>query len=202
MAEIYRPVPDRQDPDCREAAHSRDSRIEPISFTTMPRMTASWPALCAIVLLAGTASAVPPGSEAAGEALALCDLATSGTADDRGPLLERGVALARAAVAADSRDARAYLALFCNLGRRVQTEAFLFAHVGDVLRAVEALDTAVALAPDDADIAAAKGALLVRLPRFLGGDPAAGERWLRRALVLDPLQRTARDYLTELGTAP
>lgn len=169
-------------------------------------MSRTWastlPALCAVLALAGTAFAVPPGSEAAAEALALCGLAASSGAGDRDALLDRGVALARDAVGADPRDARAHLALFCNLGRRLQTQAFPFAHVGDVMRAIEALDAAVTLAPDDADVAAAKGAMLVRLPRLLGGDPAAGERWLRRALALDPFHRQARDYLVELGVDP
>jgi Flp pilus assembly protein TadD len=40
--------------------------------------------------------------------------------------------------------------------------------------------------------------VLANLPPFLGGDPAAAEQWLRRALVLDPHNRDARDYLADV----
>src|SRR6185436_14039748 len=46
-----------------------------------------------------------------------------------------------------------------------------------------------AIAADDGDGLAGKGALLLNLPRLLGGDAAEGERLVRRALAIDP------DYL-------
>ena len=42
------------------------------------------------------------------------------------------------------------------------------------------------LAPDYPAALAAKGEMLVELPRLLGGDPREGERLLRRAVALDP----------------
>ena len=44
----------------------------------------------------------------------------------------------------------------------------------------------LALAPDYPAALAAKGEMLVELPRLLGGDPQEGERLLRRAVALDP----------------
>jgi hypothetical protein len=41
----------------------------------------------------------------------------------------------------------------------------------------------------------AKGALLIELPRFFGGDADEGEAWLRRALAIAPGHATARAYL-------
>jgi hypothetical protein len=59
----------------------------------------------------------------------------------------------------------------------------------------------LALAPNDAEALAAKGALLIRLPRWLGGDRREAELWLRRALAVDPANATARTYLDEIGIA-
>jgi Tfp pilus assembly protein PilF len=52
------------------------------------------------------------------------------------------------------------------------------------------VDRTLELAPDFSDALAGKGALLLNLPRLLGGDAAEGERLLRRALEIDA------DYLT------
>jgi cytochrome c-type biogenesis protein CcmH/NrfG len=147
----------------------------------------------ATLALARAAAAQPSATSATEEAVALCRLAA-----DPGPgqvgLLTRGLAIAEAAVRADPGDGRAHFAVFCNLGRRARAVGGAF-HPFEVARALHELDTAVRLAPDDPDVTAAKGAVLVDLPPLLGGDPAAGERWLRRALVLDPHNREARDYL-------
>jgi cytochrome c-type biogenesis protein CcmH/NrfG len=48
------------------------------------------------------------------------------------------------------------------------------------------IDIALALAPDYPAALAAKGEMLVELPRLFGGDPREGERLLRRAVALDP----------------
>ena len=60
----------------------------------------------------------------------------------------------------------------------------------------------MALAPNHAEALAAKGALLIKLPRWLGGDRREAEVWLRRALAVDPANATARAYLDELGLPP
>jgi cytochrome c-type biogenesis protein CcmH/NrfG len=144
--------------------------------------------------LAGVAAAQPSGTSAADQAIALCRLAARST-PERDETLARGLAIAEAAARADPRDGRAHFAVFCNLGRRAQALGGGVFHPFEVARALRELDAAVRLAPDDPDVAAAKGAVLVDLPAVLGGDPAAGERWLRRALVLDPHNREARAYL-------
>ncbi|MGH7785996.1 MAG: tetratricopeptide repeat protein, partial [Candidatus Binatia bacterium] len=59
-----------------------------------------------------------------------------------------------------------------------------------------ALDTALELAPHDADVLAAKGAMLLRLPRLLGGDVEEAERLLRAAVEADPTNNEARCYLS------
>jgi hypothetical protein len=64
-----------------------------------------------------------------------------------------------------------------------------------LFRLRRALDKTLDLAPDDADTLTAKGALLVRLPKLLGGDPGEAAVLLRRALVAEPENGTAKCYL-------
>jgi hypothetical protein len=158
------------------------------------------PVAVVVALLAGArpVAAVPPGSATADDAYRLCRAAEDETGEARLALLERGYELARAAVDADPRDARAQFALFCTLGRRIADGGIGLASPFEIFRAFRALDTAMDLAPDDPDLAAAKGALLVTLPRLLGGDAAEGEAWLRRALARDPEHGAARRYLADL----
>jgi hypothetical protein len=146
-------------------------------------------------ILAGAAGAVPPGQPAALDALAHCRSAERLEGGAQRDSLERGLALATAAVAADDRDAAAHFAVFCTLGRLVQLRGLNLLHPLEALRALGELDTALRLAPDDADVLAAKGATLMLLPRLLGGDPQAGREWLRRALARDPHHCAATAYL-------
>jgi hypothetical protein len=163
----------------------------------MPRIR-SLVALVLPLAMVGDAGALPPGSARAQEAFALCQVAEEQTGDARVGTLTQGLELAQAAVDADPRDALAQFALFCNGARRVQAAGVGIATSLALFRAMHALDAAVDLAPDDADVMAAEGALLVELPRFLGGDEARGERYLRRALELDPSQGAARGYLANV----
>jgi tetratricopeptide (TPR) repeat protein len=149
------------------------------------------------LLAAGDVGALPPGSSRAREAYALCRLAEQTSADGRVELLTRGIELAEAALAADRNDALAHFALFCNLGRRVQSEGVTFGGALATYRALRAIDTALELAPDDPDVVAAKGVLLLQLPAVLGGDEERGEQCLRRALTIDPNHGSARGYLDE-----
>jgi cytochrome c-type biogenesis protein CcmH/NrfG len=149
-------------------------------------------ACCAVLAARGALAADP---SAATQALALCQLAVQETGEARVEILTRGLALAEDAVRADPGDGRAHFAVFCNLGRRVQAAGVSVFHVLEIVRALDELDAAVRLAPDDPDVAAAKGAVLANLPPLLGGDASAGEQWLRRALALDPHHREARAYL-------
>src|SRR5581483_4872534 len=61
----------------------------------------------------------------------------------------------------------------------------------------QALDRTLELAPDFPDALVGKGAFLMSVPGFLGGDDEAGERLLRRALDIDPQYVGARLRLAE-----
>jgi len=60
------------------------------------------------------------------------------------------------------------------------------------------LDVTLELAPDDADSMVAKGALLLQLPRLLGGDATAAEDLLRHAVAIEPDNHTANCYLAQV----
>ena len=153
-----------------------------------------------VVLGAAVARAGQPApvSPATSEALALCDQA------DRVPVLERATVLARGldraeeAVRMDAQDAVAHFAVFCNLGKRLQMEQSgfrLFVPLAELSRARNELDVALRLVPDYAAALAAKGEMLVELPRLLGGDAREGELLLRRAAASDPDDRRIRGML-------
>lgn len=132
-------------------------------------------------------AADPPGSATSNESLAVCEQA--GNASDpaeKRRLLARGIALGEAAVAADERDAKAHFAIFCNLGKQMRLDGIGLASLVSVRRLRREIDRTVELAPDYADALVGKGALLLDLPRVLGGDAAEGERLVRAALRIDP----------------
>ena len=136
------------------------------------------------------------------ESLALCAAADRVAPDERLVLLARGLDLADAAVALAADSPRAHFAVVCNLGKATALASPGFGTFGAVRRLRREIDLTLALAPDDADALAAKGAFLIRIPRWLGGDRREAEIWLRRALAVDPLHTTARAYLDELVPAP
>lgn len=151
-------------------------------------------ALAPLTARAGT----PAGSALAHKALALCHSAAKLPADLRDATLRDGLAHAEAAVRADAADAVAHFAVFCNLGRRLETAGVSFGALRDVRHARRALDRSLELAPDFADAVAAKGTMLHRLPRVLGGDDAEAERLLRHAFALDPENVHTRVALAEV----
>jgi Flp pilus assembly protein TadD len=153
------------------------------------------------VLACAPASAVPPGSQMATEALAICEAAEHQTGDQRKESLERGLDLAEQAVEIDERDGRAHFALVCNLGKKMELAGIGLSQLVNLRRVRRSADAALAAAPDDADALAAKGALLLRLPRFFGGDRAEAEELLRRAVKAEPQNGTARCYLAQALTA-
>src|SRR5262245_57103813 len=63
--------------------------------------------------------------------------------------LDRAVAMAESAIAADETDARAYLGLSCALGRQLQIAGLSWRSFGRLQRVHEAMDKAAALAPED-----------------------------------------------------
>lgn len=155
--------------------------------------------LLALTLVPSTrAGAEPIGSAAAKESLVLCSHVDELPADDKSAALKRALQLAEDAVAADNQDAKAHFALFCNLGMQMQIDGVSFSSWSTFRRLRRELDTTLTLAPNDPDVLAAKGAMLLHLPRLLGGDPDAAEQLLRRALTIEPDNSAARRYLAEL----
>lgn len=158
----------------------------------------------ALPLLAPAAPAVADADDVdrrVDESLALCADADRIAPNERLPILARGLDLADSALARDPRSARAHFAVVCNLGKATGIAGIGFGTFGAVRRLRQEIDATLALAPNDAEALAAKGALLIKLPRWLGGDRREAERWLRRALAIDPTNTTARTYLDEIGIA-
>jgi tetratricopeptide (TPR) repeat protein len=148
--------------------------------------------------LAAPAGADETARPVAERALALCERVDRTPGLDQAERLaryEEGVRMSELAVAADPDDARAHLALFCNLGRQLDAGGLSWRAFGRIRRARAAIDRAHALAPDDADVLVAKGEMLRRLPRMLGGDPAEGLALLRRAVEIAPGHAAARLHL-------
>jgi len=111
---------------------------------------------------------------------------------ERGLVLRRGLDRAEDAVRSDPEDATAHLAVFCNLGRLLQLKRSaggLFGALGDLARARMEIDTALTLAPDNSAALAAKGMMLIELPRLLGGNEREGRALLARAVAIDPENR-------------
>jgi tetratricopeptide (TPR) repeat protein len=145
----------------------------------------------AIVFCAATAHADEPasGATAVREALACCEAADDVPVADRMPVLSHGLRRAEDAVEIDPRDAAAHFAMFCNLGKRAQMRRQAMgvtAMLVDLARARREIDEALKLSPSYPDALAAKGQMLIELPRLLGGDRVEGERLLRVAVGLVP----------------
>jgi hypothetical protein len=144
-----------------------------------------------------------PGSTRAHEALALCDASTQETDRQvRLALLDRGLAAAESAVREDEADAAAHFAVFCNLGRRLQLRAIGLLTLFDVRRVRREIDRTLELAPGSPGVLTAKGMMLLKLPRLLGGDASEGARLIRRALELAPEFAPARAALAAAGGTP
>jgi hypothetical protein len=144
-----------------------------------------------------TGAASEPAGGAAVTALTLCCEADHLRGAEKQRVLMRGLELAQDAAAADPSDAQAHFAVFCNLGKQVQSRALGLRDLGVIGHLRHELDTALALAPDDGEALTAKGAMLLELPWFLGGDARRGEEVLRTALIKDPTNAAARRYLSE-----
>jgi hypothetical protein len=157
--------------------------------------------LLIVLPVAGSASAAS-STRPALAALALCEAADALPKEERHLALARGLALAEAAVAENAADAKAHFAVFCTLAKQVQEAGVSLGALADVRRLRRELDLALGLDPSDPAALVAKGAMLVELPRWLGGDAGEGARLLRAALRLDPDNRAAREYLSRSPSAP
>jgi hypothetical protein len=141
--------------------------------------------------------AVPAGSPESIAALKQCDAIDVMADAERDAAIERGLTRAEATVAADARDARGHFAVVCYLGKRMERAGISFRQISDLRRLRRELDRTLELAPGDADALLAKGALLLKLPRLLGGDVDEAEVLLRQALVAEPDNTAVRCYLAE-----
>jgi len=125
------------------------------------------------------------GSDEARAALAACLATDAAPPSERDALLQRAADVAER-VAADDRDAVAHFALFCAVGRRLELAGPSLSSLAEVRRLHAEVDRTLALEPDYVEAIVGKGAFLLRAPRLLGGDPVAGERLLRQAMLLAP----------------
>jgi cytochrome c-type biogenesis protein CcmH/NrfG len=148
-----------------------------------------------LALLAVPAGAVPPGAPQSAAALKQCDAVDDLPEAQRDDAIERAIASVEAVLAADERDALGHFALFCLLGKRTERAGIGFGALFALRRVKREIDAALRLAPNDADVLAGKGALLLGLPTLLGGDAVEGERLLRRALEVEPSNTDARCHL-------
>jgi hypothetical protein len=153
-------------------------------------------ALLALVPCLGRAEE-PAGTTASRDALALCHEAQSAPSDAQEELLERSLARADAAIAADEGDPLAHFARFCALGQQARRSGASLSSLVKLWAIRDAVDRTLELAPDFPDALLGKGALLSSVPRLLGGDPEEGERLVRRALQIDPDYVGARLFLAE-----
>jgi len=140
------------------------------------------------------------GGQMAREAIAICQEADLLPASDRAATWAAGLARAEEAVRADPQDAAAHFAIFCNLGKGLKSSSAwkLFSVIVDLRRARTELDVALTLAPNYPAALAAKGAMLVQLPRLFGGDPPEGVRLLESAVALRPEDPTLRLELAKV----
>jgi len=113
---------------------------------------------------------------------------------------DHGVALANQAIATDPGLADAYYALFVNLGRKSERSG-IGAQAMSVSRLKELLRKTLELDPEHAYAWAAQGEMLIRLPWWMGGSEAEGERALRRAAELAPQWAKPHLRLAELHFA-
>lgn len=188
------PAPPRRTEAC---SHSHDDAVDRAPRGRRWRRAALL--VCSLVAtLAGTVDASEL-ERRIDESLMLCAAADQLPPEQRLAALARGLDLADTALALDERSARAHFAVVCSLGKATALGRAGFGTMKAVYRLRREIDITLTLAPGHAEAMAAKGALLMKLPRWLGGDRREAEHWLRRALAADPLNATARAYLDEIG---
>jgi len=121
--------------------------------------------------------------------------------DERKAHFERGKTLAQQAVAQDDNSADAHFALFCNEGELMRLDGESISSLLALRSLMAELDRTLALKPDHTDALAAKGTMLLRLPRLLGGDPTTGEQMLRQVVQQDPNAFSSRITLAKTCNA-
>jgi tetratricopeptide (TPR) repeat protein len=134
------------------------------------------------------ADQVPDGKAAAEIRESLRCLERGEAADEQKQKLfwySKGRALAEEALQKDDDSSDAHFALFANWGRIAVIEGLLW-NAPNLPTIRSHLDRALELEPDHAEAVAAKGALYLNLPSYLGGDMEKAEPYLVRAIRLDP----------------
>ena len=169
------------------------------------RFSRSWRVLMALVCLS-LATAVRAADDSApslaASARTECDAGRRATdREARKEHFDRGRALGERAVALDDNSADAHFALFCNLGELMRLDGENLSQIFQLRRLMAEVDRTLELNPNHVDAMAAKGTLLVRLPRLLGGDSARGEAMLREVLARDPNAFTTRLALANVCEA-
>jgi len=104
---------------------------------------------------------------------------------------DRGIALANQAIALDPGLADAYYALFLNLGRKSERGG-MTSQMKNLSELKRLIDRTLELDPNHAHAWEAKGEMLVRLPRLLGGSMSEGEKALRRSAEAETPTRRDR----------
>ena len=169
------------------------------------RSSRSWRVLMALtcVSLATAARAADDSAVSlAASARAECDAGRRASdRQTRKDHFDRGQALAERAVALDDNSADAHFALFCNLGELMRLDGENLSQIFQLRRLMAEVDRTLELNPNHVDAMAAKGTLLVRLPRLLGGDSVRGEAMLREVLARDPNAFTTRLALANVCEA-
>ena len=169
------------------------------------RSSRSWRVLMALAWLGLATSARAADDSApslAASARAECDAGRRASdREARKEHFERGEALAEHAVALDDNNADAHFALFCNLGELMRLDGESLSQAFQLRRLMAEVDRTLELNPNHVDAMAAKGTLLVRLPRLLGGDSARGEAMLRQVILRDPNAFSSRLALANVCEA-
>jgi hypothetical protein len=117
-------------------------------------------------------------------ALHVCARADHATPVQREVLLERGLRLAERAVQMDANDAHAHFAVFCTLGKLAERKPVGIETMKTVRRLRREVDRTLELEPEYVPALIGKAEMLLRLPRWLGGDPDEAQRCLERARAL------------------
>jgi tetratricopeptide (TPR) repeat protein len=159
------------------------------------RLVAAIAALGLLATLAGQAQATSggPAADLSARSLAECEAGRRADVRDvRKAHFDLGQQLGEQAVAVDEGSADAHFALFCNLGELMRLDGESVTSVFGFRRMMAELDRALELDPGHTDALAAKGTLLVRLPRLLGGDAEKGEAMLRQVIQRDPKAFSSR----------
>jgi hypothetical protein len=151
-------------------------------------------ALLCLVSLGHRAALAADGADAlAARGRAECEAGRRAqTRAERKDHFELGQALAQRAIVVDDHNADAHFALFCNMGELMRLDGESVSAAFGVRRLMAEVDRTLELDPHHTDALAAKGTLLLRLPRLLGGDAQRGEAMLREVIREDPMAVTSR----------